>query len=349
MRLGIVMPNWIGDAVMATPMLRALRDHLRHEFICGIMRPLIADTIAGSDWFDEIVYYDHRAKQRALGAWAVSRRMRQLRLNNVVLLTNSLRSGLLGWASGAVRRVGYARYGRGWLLTHPLQPKRDRRRLIPMSPIDYYLELLRPLGCSPVGHEMSLTTSSRDEQAADEAWQECNFAPGDSVIALNTGGAYGPAKDWPSDSFAELARRMANQLGVHVLIVCGPAERQKALHIEQLAAHPWVRSLANRPLSVGLTKSCLRRSSMAVSTDSGPRHIAAAFQVPVVALFGPTDPRWSENYHPLETRLSLELPCQPCGQRTCPLVHHQCMRELSVDRVFHAIATNWEERCRRVA
>jgi len=349
MRIGIVMPNWIGDAVMATPMLRALREQLQHEFICGIMRPLIAETVAGSEWFDEIVYYDHRARQRTLGAWSVSRRMKDLRLNTVLLLTNSLRSGLLSWASGAVRRVGYARYGRGWLLTHPLQPKRDRHRFIPMSAVDYYLELLRSIGCSPVRNDVSLTTTARDEQAADEAWQECNFDLTDSVIALNTGGAYGPAKDWPAEYFAELARRMANHLRVHVLIVCGPAERGTAIRIEQMTAHPWVRSLANRPLSVGLTKACLRRSSLVISTDSGPRHIAAAFKVPVIALFGPTDPRWSENYHTLESRLSIELPCRPCAQRTCPLVHHQCMRDLSVERVFQAVAEVWRDRGRRVA
>jgi heptosyltransferase-2 len=164
------------------------------------------------------------------------------------------------------------------------------------------------------------------------------------VIALNTGGAYGPAKDWPPEHFAELARRIANHLEARVLIVCGPAERQTAFRIEQLAAHPRVRSLANRPLSVGLTKASLRRSHLVVSTDSGPRHMAAGFQVPVIALFGPTDPRWSENYHPLETRLWIELPCRPCGQRTCPLVHHQCMRQLSVDRVFQAVAANWRSR-----
>ena len=121
-----------------------------------------------------------------------------------------------------------------------------------------------------------------------------------------------------------------------MLFLCGPAERDSVRDICRRANHPHVRSLADQKLSVGLTKACVRRSRLMVTTDSGPRHIAAAFGVPTVTLFGPTDPRWSHNYHPTSIDLHLDLPCSPCGDRICPLKHHRCMRELTVEHVMAA-------------
>jgi heptosyltransferase II len=132
------------------------------------------------------------------------------------------------------------------------------------------------------------------------------------------------------------------QLRAKVLVLCGPGEREAAAVIEKQADQPSVRSLAQRPLSVGLTKACLRRCRLLVSTDSGPRHIAAALEVPVVALFGPTDPRWSGNGHAREIALKLSLNCQPCSQRTCPLEHHRCMRDLQPEIVLAAVRRLFE-------
>ena len=122
-----------------------------------------------------------------------------------------------------------------------------------------------------------------------------------------------------------------------MLVICGPDERSAAASIVRKAGHPRVFSLAEEQLSIGLSKACVNRAQIMVSTDSGPRHFAAAFNVPVVSLFGPTDPRWSINYHVGETRLFESLPCGPCQRRTCPLGHHDCMRNLSVERVFEAV------------
>jgi heptosyltransferase-2 len=125
--------------------------------------------------------------------------------------------------------------------------------------------------------------------------------------------------------------------GLAVLAICGPAERDRAQDIAAQADHPSVVSLAGEDVSIGLSKACVRRSRLMVTTDSGPRFFAIAFQVPVVTLFGPTDPAWTRTRDPLETCLSHPVACAPCGQRTCLLGHHNCMRQLSVERV-HAAA-----------
>ncbi len=340
MRIGILLPNWIGDAVMATPALTAIRQQYADAVICGVMRPVIADTLAGSNFFDETVFYDRRSSESQYQMWPVVGRIRKFTPDLFVLLTNSTRAGLMGWLSSAAQVVGVGRGMRRWLLTTPVELP-PAMRAGPHSAVDVYLEVSKAAACRPVAKKLRLSTRPRDEIAADDAFRELGIKRGQPLLTLNTGGAYGPAKDWPAEHFAELAREIATNLDAAVLILCGPAERENAERVERAANHPLVHSLAQRPLSVGLTKACLRRSRLLVSTDSGPRHIAAAFGVPVVALFGPTDPRWSENYHPREAKLRLRLDCQPCAKRVCPLKHHRCMRELSVKMVMSAVQQLW--------
>jgi heptosyltransferase-2 len=138
------------------------------------------------------------------------------------------------------------------------------------------------------------------------------------------------------EHFADLARRLAREQRAKVLVICGPVERPIAARIAQLADCDGVLSLADEAVSLGLSKSLIRRSQLLISTDSGPRHFGAAFGIPTVTLFGPTDPRWSHNYNPRSFDLQQHLPCVPCARRTCPLGHHRCMRELKVDAVYRA-------------
>jgi heptosyltransferase-2 len=334
MRIGIFLPNWIGDVVMATPALRALRRHFTEAHLVGILRPYVAPVLEGSDWLDSQCLYDPRGRE---GQWSLVRSLRRQRLAAALLLTNSLRTAALAWLGGARRRVGYARGGRGWLLTDRVRPPRQGRQLAPVSPVDYYLRLVGEMGCPAGSRETELATCPEDEQAAEQIWRARGWSDRDRVVALNTGGAYGAAKDWPRESFAALARQIVQQSAAQVLVLCGPAEEQTARWIEQQADTPRVRSLAGEPLGIGLTKACVRRSCLLVTTDSGPRHFAAGLGVPAVALFGPTDPRWSENYNPCEIRLQHPIPCAPCARRSCPLGHHRCMRELAVERVFQAV------------
>jgi heptosyltransferase-2 len=161
-------------------------------------------------------------------------------------------------------------------------------------------------------------------------------------VCLNPGGAFGAAKHWPSESFAKLARRLAVELGRHVLVLCGPAEREMARTIANAANHPSVISLADVPPSIGLSKAAVKHCELLVTTDSGPRHFAPPFGVPVVTLFGPTHIAWSETFYAKATHLQVPVDCGPCQQRICPLKHHRCMTELSVDRVF-AAALHWLE------
>ncbi|HVT27242.1 MAG TPA: lipopolysaccharide heptosyltransferase II [Lacipirellulaceae bacterium] len=339
MRLGVFLPNWVGDVVMATPALRTMRNALGEDgMLIGIMRPYVAEVLAGTNWFDQRILYEKPSRRWKAASHDVYRLLREAKLDRIILLTNSLRTAWIAWRSGARERIGYRGQARAWLVSTAITPLRaEDGGLLPT--IEGYLHLAQAAGYKPSSPRLELATTPADEQAADDVWRRLGLPAGERVVVLNSGAAYGSAKQWPSEYFAELARRIVANDTYWVLVNCGPAERDIAGEIASKAKHSRVVSLAGVPqLPVGLTKACMRRSRMLVTTDSGPRYFGIAFGRPVVTLFGPTDPRRTETHYPAESCVSLSLECQPCMERTCPLVHHRCMRELSVEMVYEAVS-----------
>lgn len=337
MRIAVFWPNWIGDAVMATPAVRALREHSRGARLLGVLRPYIAGVIEGSPWMDELIFLDTR------GPWAhrwpaVAARLGRLDVDLAVLFPNSFRSALAAWLGRCRRRVGYARHGRSRLLTRRLEPVRDAGGNVRPSPVILaYNRLAETVGCSATSCRMELFTTPRDEAAADTVWSQAGFTHQAEVICLNPGAAFGSAKHWPAECFAILAQHLTEQRGSSVLVLCGPGERELARSIVTRARRPTVHSLADHALSLGLTKACIRRADLLITTDSGPRHFAAAFDRPVVTLFGPTHIPWTETYYSKAVHLQKRVDCGPCQRRVCPL-DHRCMTLLTPTEVFDAAA-----------
>jgi len=335
MKLAVFLPNWIGDVVMATPALRGLREHFARAEIVAVGRPYVAEVLAGTNLVDRMIFHDPRGKSIERRGWRFLRQLRQERFDTAVLFPNSIRSGFVAWCSGAKRRLGFARDGRGWLLTDGLTPKSKQS---PHPVLDEYLRLAAHLGCENLNREMVLGVTDAEAANFSRILQKLpqEFAQR-GYVALNSGGAFGAAKHWPSEHLATLARRIASENAQPVLVLCGPAERDAAREVVARAGHPLVTSLADESLSIGLTKAAVKNAKLLVTTDSGPRHFAAPFGVPVVALFGPTHIAWSETYYSRETRLQLAVDCGPCQQRSCPQGHHRCMRDLSPDMVFEQV------------
>jgi heptosyltransferase-2 len=346
MRVGVFLPNWVGDVVMATPALRSMRAYVGDDGqLVGIMRPYVAEVLAGSNWFDHRIIYDKPRSRLAIADRDIYQALRAAKLDRVILLTNSLRTAWMTWRSGARERFGYRGQARSWLLSHSFaQPIASDGG--PLATIDGYRQLAQAAGCGATSPRLELATTPEDEKAAHAIWKQLQLPAGDRVIVLNSGGAYGAAKQWPAEHFADLASRLVSGGKYSVLVNCGPSEREIARSIVAKASDPRVVSLADiEQLPVGLTKACLRRSRLLVTTDSGPRFFGIAFGLPVVTLFGPTDPLRTDTHYEHETCIRLSLDCQPCMKRTCPLVHHRCMRDLSVDRVFGAVVDALAKDC----
>ena len=302
MNVAVFCPNWVGDLVMATPALRALRRHFAAARLVGVLRPYVAGVLEGGAWFDAMIFAQGGGWSQSVAA--VAWRLRRLGIDLAVLFPNSFRAALTAWLGGCRRIVGYARDGRRWLLTDRLHaPRGPDRRFIPSPVIDAYNRLVQHLGAPHPGYRLQLYTTTNDEAAAERLWQRCRLHEAPAVVALNPGAAYGSAKHWPAAYFAELAQKLVDERRAAVLVLCGPAERALAREIAALAQRPAVHSLADEPVSLGLLKACIRRADLLVTTDSGPRHFAAAFDRPVVTLFGPTHIAWTETYHPKAVHL----------------------------------------------
>ncbi len=333
--IALFLPNWIGDVVMATPAIRSVRAQFPDARLVAVCKPYVAATIDGSPWFDDVILFDKNGSRdrREVG---VIRRLRRERVDAAILFPNSFRAAAVAAMGRCRRRIGFNRYGRGFLLTDKLEPIRDENgRRKPSPIIDDYNRLVAPLGITDVGYQMELFTTAADEATADRVWSDFDLDRYTEVIGFNSSGAFGAAKLWPVEHFAELARSLVARRECGVLVVCGPNERTTAREIVRLVNLPEVKSLADRPVSLGLTKACIRRLDLLVTTDSGPRHFAAAFDRPAVSLFGPTFIEWTETYSPKGINLQKQVPCGPCQLRICPL-DHRCMRELSTADVLAA-------------
>jgi heptosyltransferase-2 len=332
--IAIFLPNWIGDVVMATPAVRAVRSHFPEARLTAVCKRYVADVLAGSPWFDDLICLDKRGPHRF---WPAVRELARRRPDTAILFPNSFRSALASRLAGARQISGFARYFRDALLTKRLYPRRSRTgRPRPTPIIDDYNRIVRAIGVPDPGHRIQLFTTPADESLADDVWERFRLDRFRSVVGLNPGGAFGAAKHWPTEHFADLARRLVGA-GHGVLVLCGPTERNEAAAIAAAARHPNVLSLGDCELSLGLTKGCVRRLTLLVTTDSGPRHFAAAFGVPVVTLFGPTHIAWTETFFPNAIHLQKTVPCGPCQRRVCTLGHHRCMTELSPGDVLAAV------------
>ena len=334
MKIAIVMPTWLGDLAMATPAIRALRRHFGSEAeLVGIMRPYQSSLLAGTGWLDEQWYFNPRSRDRRLGTMATALRLRRAKFDMAVLLPNSFRAALLAYLGGVRDRVGYVQYGRGPLLTTKI-PARFRHAGQCVPQVERYLKIAEVIGCPAESRRLELTTTAADEQSADEVFRRLEIRDDARLILLNSSSASAVSRLWPGEHFGELARRIACDLDHDVLVMCGPQEREMACAIVGLSRHQRVFSMADQPLDLGTAKACVRRGKVMVSTDSGPRHVAAALGIPVITLFGPIHPELTRNPARQDVELHLDLDCLGCQKRVCPLGHHRCMRDLKVDTVY---------------
>lgn len=302
-RVLIVMPSWVGDAVMATPALRALRGSLPGACLGALLKPGIDQVLAGTDFFDEIVV-DSQAGM--MGPKRAASKLRDRRYRKAVLFTNSFSTALVTRMAGIPERFGYDRDGRFFLLTDRLTPPRrgetppfDRgpkeRAWAPVPACEYYMALARHFLNAPdlpMG-PMTLATTAEEESAADAVLTAAGVGRQPARLVILNPGGNNPAKRWPADRFAALARRLEEERSAQVVIAGAPAEADLASQIAAEAGLDEARALPRCGLTLGSLKAALRRARLLVTNDTGPRHIAAAFGTPVVTLFGPTDPRWT--------------------------------------------------------
>ena len=300
-QLVIVCPSWVGDTVMATPLMRAARRARPGARITAACRPGIDELLAGLPWLDDIIAVEPRSVR---GALRLARDLRRVRPQAILLLPNTLRSALIALLAGAPVRIGYRRYARGRLLTHRLDPPAGGD---PVSALDSYTRLgAYALGLDSIEPRMELVVTESDAAAARRGLEGVP-----RPFAILCPGASKMPKRWPAERFAAVADALAARHGLAAVVTGTPEERDVARSVVTSATGP-VRDLTGSKLGLGGLKGVIAEARIMITNDTGPRHIAAALGTPVVSLFGPTDPRWTTIDCPHEKMLVAE-PFLPDG------------------------------------
>ncbi len=314
-RMLVVMPTWLGDSIMATPTLRALRLHYPQARITALIGRNLRALLDPCPWVDRVV--TTRTKREPMVGLA--RRLSTGGFDAAVLLPNSFRSALLMRLAGIKRRIGYDRDGRGALLTDRLIPRRGPTGFVPVPTRDYYLGIAQYLGAASPDVSMELMTRAEDQVRADAIWQQagvtvdvCEKNTGGSgggsgegnvggVVLLNPGSAKAK-KCWPAERFAAVADRMVREHGAKVAVTGAPNERAILDAVLRATNEPVI-DLTQYGLTLRLLKSVIKRADVLITNDTGTRHLSAAMDVPVVTLFGPTTPDWTEIDYPWEVQV----------------------------------------------
>ncbi len=331
--------NWVGDAVMSVPAMRAIRKIYSRSSIYLLVRPWVRDVYAAADFVDEIIVYDKENIHRGWGGKLhLIMTLRRQHFDAAILLQNAFEAAFIAWAAGIPYRIGYAKDGRGILLTHSgkIDPAVHKKHQA-----YYYLGILASVGLLPERpweHEIhslraDIGICEADRMAARKLLEQRGIKPGQQIVGLNPGAAYGGAKRWPADRYAAVGDALVRNHGVRIVIFGSSAERVIA---DQVAA-----SMISGPVvlaghtSLGQLMALLKECRLLITNDSGPMHLAAALGVPQLAIFGSTNELATG---PLSDRAEViknPVHCSPCLLRECP-TDFCCMTGISADRVLEA-------------
>ena len=334
-RVLIRCPNWIGDMVAATAAIRCMRRNYPDAHITLVLRPYVRPVVENAPWFDEIVEFDrHRGGLREI-LRAGSRLRHPARYDLALLLTHSFSSALLAWWGGARRRVGHARSGRSMLLTDPVPWPRKGRDFKLVAKVKLYSGLLEYLGCEGAREQRpELFTSEADERECERLLQHHGYDGDRPLVAIVPGAAYGSSKLWEPERFATVADKLWSERNLQPIILTGPGEepigREIALNMK---SHPIAFRRGEVPF--GALKGIVRRCALMVCNDTGPRHVAVAYNVPTVVIMGPTDPAVTDSDYERKHIVRRDVPCGPCYLRACP-TDHRCMKLVTPDMVLWA-------------
>jgi len=332
-RILVRATNWVGDAVMSLPALEAVRKNFPESSITVLARPWVLPLLEKYPGVDRVIAFtkgmgflaDMREKIRII------RLIREEKFDLAILFQNAFEAALLAYLGGARYRVGYDTDGRGFLLTHRLV--RDEE-VLKVHQVEYYLAILRTMGWETGSGDPSLYVAEKDLEWARTLMDSKGIAQGDFLVGMGPGAIFGEAKRWPLERFARIGDWAVEKWGAKVLVFGSARETDICEGLCSSMSHrPW-NLCGNTSLgeAVGLIKMC----RFFVTNDSGLMHVAAALDVPTVAIFGSTDPVATGPCGPMTRVVRHETECAPCLKPECP-TDYRCMLSIEPEEVWEAM------------
>ncbi|MEE9501988.1 MAG: lipopolysaccharide heptosyltransferase II [Candidatus Aminicenantaceae bacterium] len=326
MKIVVRAPNWIGDAILSLPALTSLRTNFPDAEIWVTASEWTKGIFAPLDWIQGTISLSNKNSYKTIRMDA--QKLKEHAFDVGILFTNSFGSAFLFSLAKIPQRWGYARDGRHFLLTkrvrtHPLEKPRHH--------VQYYLTLLSKLGLETTPAELDFPLTDEDERQAKDFLSSLSVDTNNPLIILSPGASYGPAKRWPESSFSRLAILLQTHKNAELLLIGSETDKEIAASIAA--------SMSRKPIDLtGQTTlpqlaGSISQSDLFITNDSGPMHLANALKVPVVAIFGPTDPRITGPYQKPSKVLKSQVLCWPCSYRECPF-DHQCMTQISPEMVY---------------
>lgn len=322
-------PNWVGDAVMSTPFIRAARQNFPHAKITLLAKPWVSPVYEKNPHIDRILIYE--ASGRHSGVWGKVRLARELRgdhFDMALLLQNAFEAALIAWMAGIPCRAGFDTDVRGGFLTHPVHrwPFFKKRHQIV-----YYLEILKGLGLMTDGVKPELFFTEAEVRQAARFIRENGCPENVRVIGINPGAAFGTAKRWFVERYAEVCVRLKSVRPVFFLVFGSPAETGLGETICGAVGGGSL-NLCGRT-SLRQAMSLIGRCDLFITNDSGLMHVAAAQDVPQIAVFGSTNHTTTYPESRFSHIVRSPVPCGPCMKPDCPS-DHRCMEAVGADRVL---------------
>jgi heptosyltransferase-2 len=336
-RVLIRSANWVGDAVMSLPAIASIRVSFPRAKIVILAKPWVADLFQENAAVDRVwVYRSPGSHEGFWGKWRLAQELKPEEFEIAFLLQNAFEAAWIAFLARISRRAGYGTDGRTLLLTHPVRLNSGTKG---GHQIDYYLNMVRSLGCSPVSRIPSLEVPEGRGKEARERLAALGVRDSEALVGFSPGATYGSAKEWFPERYAELSRRLIREFGARILVFGSSGD----------TAIPSGSSPEKSPSILDLTGKTTLAQAVAliaqcrvfVTNDSGLMHVAAALGVPLVAIFGSTDPqRTGPLGHPSRI-LYKPLPCSPCLKTQCP-GNRECMEAITVEAVFEEVKKAWQ-------
>jgi heptosyltransferase-2 len=334
--------NWIGDAVLTVPAIKAVRRAFPDAHISLLVKPWVAEIFSGNPDVDEIIPYDAKFNGIA-GKFRLTKVLRESRFDTAILLQNAFDAALITWLARIPERIGYKRDFRGLLLTNAIPVPED---ILDQHQVNYYLNIVKSVQDNIEDTPPYIYLSDSERQRASETIASGLQDPDLPLIGINPGATYGSAKRWPPEYFATLIMKIINVLNGRIIIFGSPSEIEIAneiineinklkikLKIEYASRIMVMSGKTNLRELAALISEC----DVFITNDSGPMHMAAALHVPTAAIFGSTDPVATGPFGKGHRVVTRDLACSPCLERECPEGDLKCMSEITPDDVFSAL------------